>query len=84
MTTWAKLAQASGGAELCVLQEATKVGPSVCEAAEAHGGIEVGCMLCVELCLEVEDGLECEFWEGGVWEGPRRDSCWLAEMSLRR
>ena len=72
------------GTELCVLQETTEVGPSICEAAKVGVGIEVGCALWVELCLEVEDGLECEFWEGGDWEGPRRDSCWLAEMLLRR
>ena len=84
MTTWAKLAQASGGAELCVLQEATKVGPSICEAAEAHGGIEVGCMLCVELCLKVKDVLECRFWGRGDWGGRWEDSCSLAEMMLRR
>ena len=66
--------------ELCVLQEATKVGPRVCEAAEAGVGIKVGCALCVELCLEVEDSLECGLWEGE----DRGDSCWLAEMTLRR
>ena len=31
--------------------------------------IKAGCALCVELCLEVEDGLECGFWEGGDWGG---------------
>ena len=49
------------GAKLCMLEEAIEVCPSVCEAAEAGLGIEAGCALCVELCLEVEDGLECGF-----------------------
>ena len=52
--------------KLCMLEEAIKVYPSVCEAAEAGLGIKVGCVLWVELCLKVEDGLECEFWEGKV------------------
>ena len=49
------------GAKLCMLEEAIEFCPSVCEAAEAGLSIEAGCALCVELCLEVEDGLECGF-----------------------
>lgn len=49
-----------------MLEEVIDVCPSVCEAAEAGLGIEAGCALCVELCLEVEDGFEYGFWEGRV------------------
>ena len=72
------------GAELCVLEEAIEVGPSICEAWRRASASRWAARSASSFASRSRMALSAGFGRDETGGDGGEDSCWLAEMTLRR